>query len=130
MGEVDRITSLFHAIEKHNRPFQWGESDCCLFAANVVEEITGIDYAKGFRGYDSRNGAVKKLRELGFSSLEQAISSVLKPKNKNFAMRGDVVLIRNAGRHIAGICVGEKAACQGKDGIVYLNGFLKAWSAE
>lgn len=128
MGEVDRITVLFHAIEKHNRPFEWGVSDCCLFAANVVKEMTGIDYAESFRGYDSRNGVVKKLRP--YSSLRNAISSVLKEKDPRFAMRGDVVLIKNQGRHIAGICVGDRAACQGKEGVVYLNGFVAAWGVE
>lgn len=127
MGTVDPISQLFEAIEKYNRPFKWGESDCCLFAADVVKELTGTDYAAAFRGYDSRNGAVTALR--GFSSLKDAITSVLgEPKAPEFAMRGDVVLIKNMNRHIAGVCVDQRAACQGKDGVVYLDGFVCAWS--
>jgi hypothetical protein len=42
---------LVAAIEAaRGRPFSWGAMDCCLFAADVVLAMTGVDYAAGFRG--------------------------------------------------------------------------------
>jgi hypothetical protein len=32
------------------RPFVWGETDCCLFVADWVREVTGIDPAAEWRG--------------------------------------------------------------------------------
>ena len=32
------------------RPFVWGTFDCCLFAADIVQALTGVDYAAGYRG--------------------------------------------------------------------------------
>lgn len=50
-------------------PMQWGQRDCCLFAADAVNAITGIDFAEGLRGYSSAKGAVRALRRAGFSSV-------------------------------------------------------------
>jgi len=32
-----------------DRPFRWGEHDCCLFAADLIEAVTGVDPAAAFR---------------------------------------------------------------------------------
>lgn len=46
-------------IERHMlRPFQWGESDCCLAVCNVLVELGWPDPAARFRGhYDDEAGA-------------------------------------------------------------------------
>lgn len=39
-------------------PFQWGRQDCCLFAANWVWHVTGVDPAAAWRGmYEDEDGA-------------------------------------------------------------------------
>lgn len=44
------------------RPFSWGEHDCCLFAADCVQAVTGVDVAADFRGtYTTPLGAKKPL---------------------------------------------------------------------
>lgn len=73
-------------------PFEWGKYDCCLFAADVVKEMTGEDYAEPFRGkYTTEEGARALLDEKG--GLVEYIDSVLPRKDVNFAQRGDVVLV-------------------------------------
>src|SRR5258708_4686376 len=36
--------------ERTAQPFKWGSQDCCLFAADAIEAITGVDLAADFRG--------------------------------------------------------------------------------
>jgi hypothetical protein len=46
--------------ERQSRPFVWGEHDCCLFAADWVRELHGIDLAADVRGgYSSALGAAR-----------------------------------------------------------------------
>ena len=58
--------------ESHAKPFAWGQHDCCLFAANVVMELTGIDPAAELRGaYFSSIAAAKILKDRGGVRLRQ-----------------------------------------------------------
>lgn len=48
------------------RPFRWGVQDCCLFPADCVRAMTGVDLARGWRGrYRSLRGALRLLAECG-----------------------------------------------------------------
>lgn len=52
--------------ERWAKPFEWGVLDCCLFAADCVEAVTGVDPAADFRGsYDSKAGAYRLVSRLG-----------------------------------------------------------------
>ena len=44
--------------------FKYGTLDCCLFVANVIKDMTGIDYAVQWRGrYRSEFGALRMIAE-------------------------------------------------------------------
>jgi len=45
------------------KPFQWGQFDCCLFAAGAIEARTGIDCMKHTRNYDDEMTAAIQLRD-------------------------------------------------------------------
>jgi hypothetical protein len=46
--------------DRQSKPFVWGEQDCCLFAADWVHELHGIDLAADVRGaYASALGAAR-----------------------------------------------------------------------
>lgn len=47
--------------------FRPGRHDCALFAADWVEQLTGIDLADGFRGYSSIEMGREMLRVCGYS---------------------------------------------------------------
>ena len=39
-----------HIDAARGKPFKRGSHDCCMWAADVVVALTGIDYAEDFRG--------------------------------------------------------------------------------
>lgn len=42
------LTNYIKAVRR--KPFAWGTFDCCMFAADGVEAMTGEDFAADFRG--------------------------------------------------------------------------------
>ncbi len=69
----DWTTQLHHTIKAASeRPFSWGEFDCCLFAADCCIAICGVDPAAEYRGrYTTEIGAKRVLRNT-HGSLEAA----------------------------------------------------------
>lgn len=89
------------------KEFCWGEFDCCLFAADAVIAVTGIDLASEYRGkYDSELGAYKALKRYGKGDIKTTLNALLgQPKSVLNAKRGDVCLVNTPqGRLAAGIC--------------------------
>ena len=102
------------------RAFAWGEHDCCMFAAGVVRELTGEDFAAPFRGaYAERDGAGLILAEQG--GVEAITTAALGAPldNPRFAQRGDVVLIETEEGMALGICDGVNAWLPGVRGLVH-----------
>lgn len=120
---------LLYALQE-NRKFEWGACDCCLFAADIVRGISGVDPAEKFRGkYKSKRGADRIISRLG--GLRAAISAQLGDEIiPNLAMRGDVVLLNNAGREVVGVVnLSGQISAMGETGVVTLpiNDAICAW---
>lgn len=115
--------------ERQAAPFVWGTHDCCLWAADMVQALTGLDFASTWRGsYSTAAEAAHLLAELGGVS-EVAISTLGQPLAPAFAGVGDVVLVRHDGRELLAVCNGGTALCVGPDGL-YATGMdaaLAAW---
>jgi hypothetical protein len=59
-------------------PFDWGTHDCALNVAGGVYALTGVDFAKPFRGrYSTALGAGRALKRYGAGSLEETIAAAL-----------------------------------------------------
>lgn len=59
--------------QRSAQPFAWGERDCCLWAADAVQAVTGVDLAAGLRGtYDSALSAGRVLRASPLDTLAAA----------------------------------------------------------
>jgi hypothetical protein len=97
--------------------FEWGQSDCTLFALAAYDAAHGTDFAgphigqykteRGAKGrLDRAGGFLVALRNMGFERI-----------SRNFAQRGDLCIV--PGPALA-ICLGHTVAGQGKDGIEYL----------
>lgn len=101
-----------------NQPFVWGTHDCCLFAANAIQAMTGVDIADDFRGkYTDQASAFTLIHSVtGGSTVEDAATycankhGLLEWTRANgtplplMAKRGDLVVASNdAGEVIAGI---------------------------
>ena len=61
--------------DRINTPLVWGESDCCLFVADALKSISGVDIAAWFRKrYASRSKAFKLLRQFAGGSVEDTVT--------------------------------------------------------
>lgn len=76
-----------------NRPLEWGQWDCCLFPAAVIDAITGVDLAVKWRGtYRDELGALRLLA--AFGSMEAMATSMLGAprESQRHGQRGDVAI--------------------------------------
>lgn len=113
-----------------NRKFRWGSNDCCLFAADAVLALTGVDPARELRTqYRSRADAEALLAARG--GLEAVVTAALgEPLATPLcAQRGDVVLVVDGARSALGICLGAQVAGPGLHGLqtVPLTNGVAAW---
>ncbi len=136
----DWPTRLLNQVEQARRtPFAWGASDCCLFACDCVQAMTGVDPAAWFRGrYTTRRGAMRALKSFAGGGLEAAAVHIAAGLNAPEvppaqAQRGDVVLLSVPScppENLAlGICLGGHHAAQGPQGIstIPLAQAVRAW---
>lgn len=81
------------------KPFVWGEFDCCLFAADCVQAMTGEDFAADFRGkYTDGPGGYQLLKEFSGGGIVATVEKLaerfewtdIEPRR---AQRGDIVLL-------------------------------------
>lgn len=114
----NRLIAVMKAAEK--RPFLWGQHDCCLFAADCAEAMTGESFASGWRGtYDSETGAKKALLR-GGGSLEKVIAKYLDEVPVKLAQRGDIAIVENNGTRCAGVVYSGVVWVPGNTGLVSL----------
>lgn len=89
--------------------FAWGTHDCCVFAADAVLAMTGIDLADSYRGYDTKEAAREIIRiHGGLEGLAESIATRhgLAEILPGYAQRGDVVLVRGPLAKITGPSLG------------------------
>ena len=96
--------------QNQHRQFAYGRWDGCLFVADAIFEMIGVDVAASFRGkYSSARGALQAIREgTGTSSVrsaaEQTASLHCMPEiPASHAQRGDMVLIERGRCHSLGL---------------------------
>lgn len=114
----------------HSKPFAWGTHDCCTFAADCVQAMTGIDPMEKFRGrYTSARGAVRAGAEAGYTALADIWCAALPEIAPLTAQRGDVILFAAVEGLAVGVVTGHQAVAAGPDGVtsVPLELWLKAW---
>ena len=109
-------------------PFEWGRNDCCLFAADAVEAMTGVDCAAVYRGYATALEAQRICDRAGGISarVTEALGEPVPPLR---AAIGDPVLVMNEGRELLAICNGTSVLAPGKLGIAVLGmeSAIAAW---
>ncbi len=113
------LADLIAAAE--NKPFVWGEHDCSTFAASVEAALTGANEASGYGNapgnYRTALGAARKLRRLGFKSIEELVAARLEEIPTRFAQRGDVVALDTDHGPALGVVLGEVAVSPGEHGL-------------
>lgn len=88
-------------------PFAWGKHDCAIgFAAGIVEALTGVDMARGYRGkYASPRGALKLLKDEGADSLSAFVAARLPGVRPAFANVGDIGVVASDGPLGEALCM-------------------------
>jgi cell wall-associated NlpC family hydrolase len=102
---------------KRTVPFEWGENDCLMFAADAVVAITGEDPTAAHRGqYQTGEAVYERIREAG--GLRHMLA--LPEKHRGLAQRGDIVLADVEGVETFGVVAGAGAWCgPGETGVVF-----------
>ncbi|MGA2501114.1 MAG: hypothetical protein ABSH20_25535 [Tepidisphaeraceae bacterium] len=92
------------------RRFEWGSWDCCLFVADAIDAMAGVDIAAEFRGrYGTYREALKLTQRLcGNWPLEVVVEKVAAEHGMRevpvaLAQRGDMLLVDNGRRPVLGI---------------------------
>lgn len=80
--------------------FEYGGHDCCLFVADALLAMTGVDFAAAFRNrYNSSFGALRRMREACADATVDAVAGQvfgahgLAEISPLFAQRGDVLAL-------------------------------------
>lgn len=95
--------SRFFALHR-TRPFRYGDWDCCLFAADAIQQVTGVDIAAEFRGkYGSRREAYDLIRSVRLVAERVAALHGMQQVPITYARRGDMALIPRARDYSLGI---------------------------
>lgn len=122
-----RLNNLI--LARHAQPFAWGANDCCIFAADVVYALTGVDHAAELRGrYRSAAGAARVLRERG-GVQGIATAALGDPISPLMAQRGDVVMVPSEHGEALAVCIGATCVVPGPRGLatVRMSAALAAW---
>ena len=123
----ERLEALI--ASRIDAPFAWGFNDCCLFAADAVQAMTGYDPAADARGtYADERGALNCIRMMGgLESIAETRSGGVEVPPQ-MARVGDVVL-GFMGRECLGICGGAHWHAPGAAGLASapMSTASKAW---
>ena len=100
-----------HLYSRIDTPFAWGVHDCCLFAADAIEAMHGVDIADDFRGkYSDQVSAMELIKTVtGGSTIADAAAHCASKHGMTehqfplMAQRGDLVVMKNGDNVIAGV---------------------------
>jgi hypothetical protein len=85
----ERLTAVF--VASRGRAFEYGEHDCCIFAADCILAVTGREVAAAWRG--NYSGAFEGLRLAGTRSPVFLASRLFRQVQPAMAWRGDVAAV-------------------------------------
>jgi len=127
------VSKLCDAVDAaRGKEFQYGEHDCALFVADLIQVMTGEDLAAEFRGqYSDRKSALKALKKIGAGDLRETITAKLgDPIPLSLAMRGDVVLAKaDGGEEVVAMIIDYQAVAAATGGYQRLSqkDWVTAW---
>jgi uncharacterized protein DUF6950 len=111
LHRYDDWPSRLHSYLETRRyaSFAYGSHDCCLFVADAIVAMTGIDLAASFRNtYQSGAGALRRIYAYSaFATVEDLVATIFREHGlpeipPARAARGDTVLLPENG-HILGL---------------------------
>ena len=100
----ERLTR--YVTESASEGFKFGRLDGATFAAGAIHAMTGEDLLKGFRGYKTALGGVKKLRAAGYDDHVAFVEAHLEEADSPDA--GNLALIDGPDGTCFGVCQGRQ----------------------
>lgn len=129
-----QLLLINYLTQNKSTPFTWGEFDCCLFACNCVEVMTGFDPGQTYRGrYTTAIGAQRALTKYAQGTIVSAFTAVFGPvKPRLNAGRGDIVLVQQLDEQLIGVMCGGHIWVVGDNGVfqVPFSQVIGCWHAE
>jgi hypothetical protein len=125
LTRIEGWPEALHAliVARSEWPFTWGSHDCCLFAADCIHAMTGVDLAAALRGYTTALGAARRARMAGAGPEDPygveawPRLAFLPPVPIAHARRGDLIVVSSDHSPRAlialGICTGTAAVVPG-----------------
>lgn len=131
---------IAHVDGARNKPFKWGGSDCCLFACDGIQVMTGVDVAAHFRDlYRTKIQAYGSLKRFAGGGLVETAVKITTDQSMTeiapaFAQRGDLFLIHADPDNVIAsdalaLCYGDHLVAQGRAGVeeLPLSRASRAW---
>jgi hypothetical protein len=114
--------------ERISAPFAWGRNDCCTFAADAVQAMTGQDPAPHLRSHATELQAARVIKEQG-GIAAIATAALGEPRPTAFGAIGDIVLANIDGRETLTVCNGTNLLAPGVNGMmtVGMETAVKCW---
>ena len=129
MKKLPNWESMFHSfLENNNFSFEWGKNDCCKFSNALIYEMTGENLIpKSLKWHDEKS-AMKAIESYG-GNIESSIEKACTEKNvgeinKAFMTCGDLVVYKQEGSYLVGMCSGYSILSPTDDGINVVNNDL------
>ena len=120
-GWEDRLHHFL--IENREKPFEWGSWDCCKFVDAAVVSMTTehlIPDELAWTNEEEAQAAIGSYgRTLSRSIAKAAKAAGLTAVNPGDVGKGDVVVIKDAGARVAGLCDGYAILSPSDDGYTY-----------
>ncbi|WPJ68575.1 hypothetical protein OMDBNIEC_00089 [Salmonella phage STP-SP5] len=114
-------TRLLTTIEGlKNTPFEWGQIDCCIFAAKCIDAQYGTDIASTVIGQYNSELSCKRymIKRAKTASLATVLDTFLPVRvNVKYAQRGDVVTFEGMLGSTAGVLWSDYVWAMGPDGV-------------
>ena len=113
MSRSVEVWRALNAIE--SRSFQYGSTDCCQFAREIVQQITGREIEAPTYGSESEADDIVE----GFGGYQKMISALLdqEPSPIDSLRTGDPVLLEVGGQPIVGVMFANGVALKTKQRI-------------
>lgn len=132
MRHPNWTTRLPETLQKAmQKPFSWGEHDCCLFAADCAIAICGIDIAEKVRGRYKTSGGALRVLKAEFGDLESGLSGFFNEIEPTATSRGDIVMFIGPEGKTLGVLWANKIWSMTESGAMPVDHQpIKAWRVE
>ena len=119
--------------ENRERDFEWGKWDCCIFANACLKFISGKDVIPKTLKWKDEKSAFKAIKDYGGTldkALEKAaLAAGMEPVEVHFVTTGDLVVVMDENKPVAGISDGSRVMSPSDGGYAFSlpSTIEKAW---